>query len=95
MIEAVMLWNEPNNKSHWDFELDPRWEQFARMTKLAAQAEAHYRQAAMFDSEDPKIATALAFCIFQNTDHAEASRMASWRRPQRGRSAVVNSASRC
>ena len=23
MIEAVMLWNEPNNKSHWDFELDP------------------------------------------------------------------------
>ena len=25
MIEAVMLWNEPNNKSHWDFELDPDW----------------------------------------------------------------------
>ena len=22
MIEAVMLWNEPNNLSHWDFELD-------------------------------------------------------------------------
>ena len=24
MIEAVMLWNEPNNKSHWDFEIDLR-----------------------------------------------------------------------
>lgn len=38
MIEAVMLWNEPNNKSHWDFELDPDWEQFAEMVKLAAKA---------------------------------------------------------
>ena len=25
MIEAAMLWNEPNNLSHWDFELDPGW----------------------------------------------------------------------
>ena len=24
MIESVMFWNEPNNLSHWDFELDPR-----------------------------------------------------------------------
>ena len=23
VIEAVMLWNEPNNLSHWDFEIDP------------------------------------------------------------------------
>src|SRR5437868_1749469 len=38
MIEAVMLWNEPNNKSHWDFEADPGWKVFAEMTKLAAQA---------------------------------------------------------
>ena len=30
MIEAVMLWNEPNNKSHWDFEIDPEWTRFAR-----------------------------------------------------------------
>ncbi len=30
MIEAVMLWNEPNNKSHWDFEIDPDWARFAR-----------------------------------------------------------------
>ena len=25
MVEAVMFWNEPNNKSHWDFEIDPDW----------------------------------------------------------------------
>ena len=38
MIEAVMLWNEPNNKSHWDFSLDPTWSRFAEMTRLGAQA---------------------------------------------------------
>jgi beta-xylosidase len=38
VIEAVMLWNEPNNKSHWDFQLDPEWRAFAHMTKLAAEA---------------------------------------------------------
>ena len=38
MIEAVMFWNEPNNKSHWDFEIDPDWSKFAEMVKLASQA---------------------------------------------------------
>src|SRR5687767_2850882 len=38
MIEAVMLWNEPNNLSHWDFKLDPDWKIFAEMTIAAAQA---------------------------------------------------------
>ena len=38
MIEAAMIWNEPNNKSHWDPELDPDWSRFARMTILAADA---------------------------------------------------------
>jgi beta-xylosidase len=38
MVEAVMLWNEPNNKSHWDLALDPEWHQFAEMVKLAAHA---------------------------------------------------------
>ena len=38
MIEAVMLWNEPNNLSHWDFKLDPNWRKFAEMAMLAAQA---------------------------------------------------------
>lgn len=38
MIEAVMFWNEPNNKSHWAFEHDPEWRLFAEMVKLAATA---------------------------------------------------------
>ena len=38
MIEAAMLWNEPNNKSHWDLELDPDWKRFAAMTRLAGEA---------------------------------------------------------
>ncbi|PYL22790.1 MAG: beta-xylosidase, partial [Verrucomicrobia bacterium] len=36
MIEAVMIWNEPNNKSHWDFEIDPEWRIFADMAIAAA-----------------------------------------------------------
>ena len=39
-VEAVMFWNEPNNKSHWDFELDPDWAMFATMVKTAAIAVA-------------------------------------------------------
>lgn len=38
MVEAVMLWNEPNNKSHWDFKSDQEWRIFAEMTRLAGQA---------------------------------------------------------
>ncbi len=38
MIEAVMIWNEPNNLSHWDFQLDEGWAQFARMARLAGAA---------------------------------------------------------
>jgi beta-xylosidase len=38
MIEAVKFWNEPNNKSHWDNQLDPEWNTFAEMVKLASQA---------------------------------------------------------
>ena len=37
-VEAVKIWNEPNNKSHWDPNLDPEWEAFAAMTTLAGQA---------------------------------------------------------
>jgi beta-xylosidase len=37
MIEAVMLWNEPNNLSHWDFKVDPDWKMFARMIIAAAR----------------------------------------------------------
>ena len=38
MIEAAMIWNEPNNKSHWDPELDPVWSRFAETAIAAAQA---------------------------------------------------------
>ena len=38
MIEAVMLWNEPNNLSHWDFKVDPDWKRFAEMVITASQA---------------------------------------------------------
>ena len=38
MVEAVMLWNEPNNKSHWDLEIDPDWSKFAEMVNLASDA---------------------------------------------------------
>lgn len=38
MIEAAMLWNEPNNLSHWDFEMDPEWKIFADMVKGAVNA---------------------------------------------------------
>ncbi len=35
-----MLWNEPNNKSHWDFELDRDWRLYAQMVVEASQAVA-------------------------------------------------------
>ena len=38
MLEAVMLWNEPNNLSHWDFGLDPGWQRFSEMVRLAGEA---------------------------------------------------------
>ena len=37
MVEAVVLWNEPNNLSHWNFHLDPQWTRFADMVKLGAE----------------------------------------------------------
>ncbi len=33
-----MLWNEPNNLSHWNFDLDPEWRRFGTMIVGAAQA---------------------------------------------------------
>ena len=46
MIEAAMIWNEPNNKSHWDPEIDPGWVKFAEMAvKLDAAQLLLYRAA--------------------------------------------------
>jgi len=36
VLEALMLWNEPNNLSHWNFALDPEWREFAALTRQAA-----------------------------------------------------------
>ena len=38
MMEAVMIWNEPNNKSHWDPALDPGWKLYAETAIAAARA---------------------------------------------------------
>jgi beta-xylosidase len=43
MVEAVMFWNEPNNKSHWDQSLDPEWDAFARLVRLAGEAVGRVR----------------------------------------------------
>jgi len=38
MIDSAMIWNEPNNLSHWDFELDGDWRIFASMVRASAGA---------------------------------------------------------
>jgi beta-xylosidase len=38
MVEAIVLWNEPNNLSHWNFHLDPGWTRYAEMVKRGAEA---------------------------------------------------------
>jgi beta-xylosidase len=50
MVDAVMLWNEPNNLSHWDFEIDKDWSAYAQMVKLAGQA---------VHAQDPKLTRVL------------------------------------
>jgi beta-xylosidase len=43
-VEAVKLWNEPNNKSHWDFtELDQGWRIYADLVRTASRAIAAER----------------------------------------------------
>jgi beta-xylosidase len=38
-IEAVKLWNEPNNKSHWNFdEIDTDWQIYADLVRTASCA---------------------------------------------------------
>ena len=38
MIEAAKIWNEPNNKSHWDLLIDPDWAMFANLAIAAGKA---------------------------------------------------------
>lgn len=37
MIEAAKIWNEPNNKSHWDILIDPDWAMFADLALAAGK----------------------------------------------------------
>src|SRR5690606_17141538 len=41
--EAVMIWNEPNNMSHWDFEIDRDWSIFADLVRASSAAIAAER----------------------------------------------------
>lgn len=43
-------------------------------------AEMHYRQANMFDGDEPLIAVALAWCIYLNPDHPESHRISDARK---------------
>lgn len=38
MVEAIVLWNEPNNLSHWNFKLDPDWKRYADLVQLGSEA---------------------------------------------------------
>jgi beta-xylosidase len=38
VIEAAMIWNEPNNKSHWDPAIDPDWALFSEHVVRAGGA---------------------------------------------------------
>ncbi|HET7599156.1 MAG TPA: glycosyl hydrolase [Gemmatimonadales bacterium] len=43
MVEAVKIWNEPNNMSHWDFETDAGWQVYAELVRSASRAIAAER----------------------------------------------------
>ena len=39
MIEGAKIWNEPNNKSHWDPALDPEWAKDEALLAIALKKE--------------------------------------------------------
>jgi beta-xylosidase len=38
LVEAVVLWNEPNNLSHWNFQLDPGWARYAELVRRGSES---------------------------------------------------------
>lgn len=38
MVDSVMIWNEPNNLSHWDFEIDKDWKIFSDLVTATGKA---------------------------------------------------------
>ena len=72
-----MFWNEPNNKSHWAFEIDPEWRIFGEMVKRAARAVA---------AENPKLLRVLGGMspidadFVRNLQGRACSRRSTWSR---------------
>ncbi len=64
MVEAVMFWNEPNNLSHWNFEIDRDWRIYAEMVNLAADAvrAENARCGACWAASRPSIRISFARC---------------------------------
>ena len=56
MVEAIVLWNEPNNLSHWNFKLDPGWTRFSDMVKRTSHAIRH------INSEVPIVLGGVSSC---------------------------------
>lgn len=38
MLTSIKIWNEPNNASHWDLELDRGWEKFSQLLRVGVGA---------------------------------------------------------
>jgi beta-xylosidase len=74
MVDSVMLWNEPNNLSHWNFEIDPGWNIFAAMVNRASDAvkaeNASLRRVlGGISPVDPSFITALSRqCVLSHVD---------------------------
>lgn len=38
MLEALVLWNQPNRVSHWNFDFHPGWKRFSEVVKPGSAA---------------------------------------------------------
>ena len=82
MIEAAMIWNEPNNKSHWDFEVDPDW--------TSVRADGRRWPAQAIAAEDPRIAARAGRHFADRSGfHRESAPKGRARTPRRGRACTV------
>ena len=76
-----MLWNEPNNLSHWDRTLDPEWALFAEMVGLAGE-----RIGQVAPGADARAGRHLAD---RSAVRPQSLRTRRWRGDRRGRRATV------
>lgn len=56
-FDYIELWNEPNNKSEWDFTLDNNWSKFAEMITKAAHWAQHRGKKTVLGGMSPIDAT--------------------------------------